>query len=93
MPKIHLRNGIQELSPLTSAVLIIVGAIVLGIFLVLGFFAFLALGTAALATAGVIAIRRWWAQRMGGDQVVHDESRQGEFIEGEFHVVNKDKNS
>jgi hypothetical protein len=56
--------------------------LVIGVLVVLGFFAFLALSAMALVAAAVIGARRWWMRR---------SSPKGDFIEGEFHVVKKPK--
>ncbi|MDA0705411.1 MAG: hypothetical protein O2907_10240 [Proteobacteria bacterium] len=82
MQKFTIKNGVEGSNPLVNLLLVIVAAIVIGVSVVLGFFAFLALSAMALVAAAVIGVRRWWLQR---------SSSKGDFIEGEFHVVKKPK--
>ena len=93
MQKIHIKNGAAGGNPLANVLVVIVGAIVIGVSLVLGFFAFLALSAAVLIGAAVITVRSWWLGRKSPQQPEPAQSASGEFIEGEFHVVKKDKNS
>lgn len=93
MQKIHIKNGLPGSNPLANALIVIVGAIVIGITLVLGFFAFLALSAAVLVAGAVIAIRSWWLGRNAPPAANPTPSSDGDLIEGEFHVVKKDKNS
>lgn len=80
-------------NPLANILVVIVGAIIIGVSIVLGFFAFLALSAIILVTAAVIGVRVWWAQRKMPKNAGSSVPVDGEFIEGEFHVVKKDKNS
>lgn len=84
MSKFTLHDRTQGGNPLVTVLLFIVTAIVIGVSIVLGFFAFLALSTLAIVSAIVVAVRHWWAKR---------QSPKGEVIEGEFHVVKRPKNS
>ena len=93
MQKIHIKNGLPGSNPLANALIIVVGAIVIGITLVLGFFAFLALSAAVLVATSVIAIRSWWLGRNTPPAAKPPPSTEGDLIEGEFHVVKKDKTS
>ena len=93
MQKIHIKNGLPGSNPLANALIVIVGAIVIGITLVLGFFAFLALSAAVLVAAAVITIRAWWIGRNAPPATNRSTAVEGDLIEGEFHVVKKDKNS
>ena len=72
---------------------VILGAIVIGVSVVLGFFAFLALSAIILVAASVIGVRVWWAGRQTPIKAAPDDTTRGDYIEGEFHVVKKDKNS
>ena len=93
MQKIYIKNGAPGGNPLANALVVIVGAIVITISLVLGFFAFLALSAVVLVAAAVIGIRAWWARRSMPKNAEPATTSDGQFIEGEFHVVKKDKNS
>jgi uncharacterized membrane protein YphA (DoxX/SURF4 family) len=93
LQKIHIKNGLQGGNPLANVLVVIVGAIVIGISIVLGFFAFLALSAVVLVAAAIIGVRVWWAKRQAPKNAEPKASADGEFIEGEFHVVKKDKTS
>ncbi len=93
MTKIYIKNGPPGGSPFANLLVVIVGAIAITVSLVLGFFAFLALSAVVLVAAAVIGIRVWWANRNMPKNAEPAASVHGEFIEGEFHVVKKDKNS
>ncbi len=88
MHKIHIKSGLPSGNPLANVLVVILGAIIIGVSVVLGFFAFLALSAIILIAATVIGVRVWWAGRQKPEKVQPDG-----VIEGEFHVVNKDKNS
>ena len=78
-------------NPLASIVVVIVGALVIGLSLVLGFVALVALAGFMLVMAVVVTIRSWWHRRQHA--VTGDEgtprSRQGgqKVIEGEYTEV------
>ena len=93
MQKIHFKGGLPGSNPLANVLVIIVGAIIISISLVLGFFAFLALSAVVLVAAAVIGVRTWWLARKMPPPPASQAERSSEFIEGEFHVVKQDKNS
>ena len=93
LQKMDLKNGMQGGNPIANILVVIVGAIVIGVSIVLGFFAFLVLSAIILTAAVVIAIRTWWARRQMPNNPETGTATQGDFIEGEFHVVKKHKNS
>lgn len=84
-------------NPLANALVVVVGTLAVAVFIVLGFFAFLALGTLVLVLAAIVGIRAWWfsrklsrraereaaaARRTGGP-----DSARIHVIEGEFREV------
>lgn len=93
MQKIYIKNGPPGGNPFANVLVVIVGAIVITVSLVLGFFAFLALSAVVLVAGAVIGIRVWWAKRKMPKHAEPTVDGSGEFIEGEFHVVKRDKNS
>ena len=86
MHKIYIRHGGQNANLLVNAVIVIVGAMLIAASLVLGFFAFLALSAIILVVALVSGLRNWWANR-------RSPKRTSDVIEGEFHVVKRNKSS
>jgi membrane protein implicated in regulation of membrane protease activity len=76
---------------------VLVGALAIGAFIVLGVVAFVALGGILLVLAAVLAIRMWWLERkvMGKrkndgvqDRFAHQSNT---VIEGEYHVVSNER--
>ena len=93
MQKIHIKNTALGSNPLANVLVVIVGAIIIGVSLVLGFFAFLALSAAVLVAAVIMSVRSWWLGRKAPRHQSPERAKDGDLIEGEFHVVKKDKNS
>jgi len=91
--KIYIRNGAQGSNPLANILVVLLGAIVIAVSIVLGFFAFLVLSATVLVAAAVIGVRVWWAKQHLPQNVASDIAPKGDLIEGEFHVVKQDKNS
>jgi len=82
-------------NPLANLLVIIVGALAIGVSIVLGFFAFLVLSGVILVMATVIGIRLWWfnrkTQRAPSAKTDQSGARStGGVIEGEYVVVDKD---
>ena len=75
--------------------MIIVGALAISASIVLGFFAFVIVGSIVLIMASVIGLRVWWFKRkMRGQVPPGGESRRtptGGVIEGEYRVVADDR--
>ena len=84
-------------NPIANALVLIVGILVIGASIVLGFFAFMVLGSVLLVLGAIVAIRVWWFNRkLRKDpeaQASPAQSAKGGVIEGEYHVVKGDKNS
>ena len=84
-------------NPLANALVVIVGTLVIGASLVLGFVAFLALGSIIAVLAAVIGIRLWWLNRRlhkqsAPDHVSRDRSTsESQVIEGEYRIVSRDR--
>ena len=84
-------------NPLTNALMVIVGAVLIGLSLVLGFVAFVAIGSVVLVMASIIGIRIWWLQRrLRKEGVLRPETTRTrgdriEIIEGEYHVVSRNR--
>ena len=84
-------------NPLANLFVVIVGALAVGVSVVLGVVAFVTLGALVLVLAAVIGIRVWWLTRKSRKQFESgaSESRRPppsvEIIEGEYHVVSTRK--
>ena len=84
-------------NPLANALVVIVGAVVIGVSFVLGLVAFVALATAVLVMAAIIGVRVWWLKRKLGARQKNPINQKGksatgsDIIEGEFRVIGPDK--
>ena len=80
-------------NPLANLLVMIVGALVVGVSIVLGVVAFITLGGLILVLAAVIGVRVWWLGRKmrkqfaAGGHAPGERSAGSEIIEGEYHVV------
>jgi hypothetical protein len=92
-----LERGLPAGSPFASALVIIVGSLAIAASILVGFFAFVILGSLLLILAAVVSIRLWWYRRkLSRDPAFqttrashHAEDRQT--IEGEYRVVIEEK--
>ena len=93
-----LGRGFPAGNPIASALVIIIGSLAIAASIVVGFFAFVILGSLLLLLAAVISIRIWWFRRkMAGNPAFR--ASQGNVraggnqptIEGEYHVVIEEK--
>lgn len=70
---------------------IIVGALAIGVSIVLGFVAFVVLGSIVAVLAAVVGLRLWWFNRKlrgrAGTGQAGERSAPGGVIEGEFQVI------
>lgn len=95
-------RGFPAGNPLANLLVIIVGALAIGASVVLGFFAFVLLGSIVLILAAIIGIRVWWFNRKLQQAARRNPSRSkagagtspsretGGVIEGEFVIIEKD---
>lgn len=89
------RNGFPVGNPIANLLVIVAGVLAIGASIVLGFFAFLAIGAVVMVAAAVIAVRVWWFNRKLRRQAPGDRSRERSrppagVIEGEYQVVDED---
>ena len=96
MRQYSTKNGLPAGNPIANVLVVIAGALVIGASIVLGFFAFVALSAIVLVSAAIIGVRVWWLNRkMGAGQArsatEQPPSAPGGVIEGEFKVVDKDR--
>ena len=93
-------RGFPAGNPIANIFVVIVGALAIGASIVLGFFAFVILGSIVLIMAALIGIRVWWFKRKMVGQVPPNGNssgdpgsgeRTGGVIEGEYQVVADDR--
>jgi predicted lipid-binding transport protein (Tim44 family) len=83
-------------NPIANVLVVIAGVLAIGVSIVLGFFAFVALSAIVLVTAAIIGVRVWWFKRKlqkgspAGSASAEDSTVHG-VIEGEYHEVQKDR--
>ncbi len=84
-------RGFPAGNPIANALVIIAGTLMIAASLVIGFFAFVVLGSAFLILAAVVGIRMWWINRK-----IAKATRKGQrpgvdpgatMIEGEYTVI------
>ena len=91
-----VKTGFPAGNPIANALVIVAGVLVIAASIVLGFFAFIALGAIVLVTAAFVGIRVWWLKRkMGPDQQGYRNAGEPHsphrVIEGEYKVVRKER--
>ena len=92
-----LGRGSPAGGPIASALVIIVGSLVIAASIVVGFFAFLFLGSLLLVLATIVTIRLWWIRRrtakgpLPGASTGPAADRTPRTIEGEYRVVIDEK--
>jgi len=89
-----VNRGFPAGNPIANIFVIIVGALAISASIVLGFFAFVIIGSIVLIMASIIGLRVWWFKRqMRGRMPPGSESTSapaGGVIEGEYRVVADD---
>ena len=96
MRQYSVKSGLPAGNPIANVLVVIAGVLAIGVSIVLGFFAFVALSAIVLVTAAIIGVRVWWFKRKlqkgspagsasTGGSTVHG------VIEGEYHEVQKDR--
>ena len=96
--KIFLSNrGVFSKNPIVNLFIIISGIIVTVASLVLGFFAFLIIGSIVLVLISVIGIRMWWLNHKiyknmssKNKERSNGNSKNKGFIEGEYNIIDDD---
>ena len=86
-----INRGLPAGNPIANLFVIVVGALVIGVSVVLGFVAFVVLGSILVVLAGVVGLRLWWFNRKLRSQAPDKQTRHaggnGGVIEGEFQVL------
>ena len=89
-------RGLPAGNPIASALVIVVGTLAIGASILLGFLAFVVLGSIILVIAGIVGMRLWWFNRRlrknTGDRHTASAGREAanDVIEGEYRVVHMD---
>ena len=88
-------RGIPAGNPIANVFVVIIGALAIGASIVLGFFAFVVLGSIVLVLGAIVGLRVWWFNRKLRNQPGMGKPQQpappGGVIEGEYHVVKGDE--
>ena len=91
-------RGFSAGNPIANALVVIVGALAIAASIVLGFVAFVVLGSIILVLAAIVGIRVWWFNRQlrrragaARPRGSADPGSTGGVIEGEYHVVKGDE--
>jgi len=89
-----INRGFPAGNPIANVFVIIVGTLAIAASIVLGFFAFVVVGSIVLIMAAVIGLRVWWFKRQLRSQMSarneKNASATGGVIEGEYRVVADD---
>jgi membrane protein implicated in regulation of membrane protease activity len=84
-------RGLSAGNPIANLLVIVAGALVIGVSVVLGFVAFVVLGSIVLMLASIVGLRLWWfnrkLRRQPSDTRARDAAGQIGVIEGEFEVL------
>ena len=96
MGQYSARNGLPAGNPIANILVVIAGALAIGVSIVLGFFAFVALSAIVLVTAAIIGVRVCWFKRKLQKGSTTETANTGPtaahgVIEGEYHEVHKDR--
>ncbi len=90
-----VNRGFPAGNPIANIFVIIVGALAIGASVVLGFFAFVIIGSVVLIMASIIGLRVWWFKRqLRGQMPPSGETSStttGGVIEGEYQIVADDR--
>lgn len=90
-----VNRGFPAGNPIANLFVIIVGALVIGASIVLGFFAFVIVGSIVLIMASIIGLRVWWFKQKLRARAPADSAsgnaNNGGVIEGEYQVVADDR--
>ena len=81
-------------NPIANALVVIVGALAIGLSFILGVVAFIALGAVLLVLGAIIGIRIWWMnRRMSRTRARQTSEQPSGVIEGEYRVVVEERDS
>ena len=91
-----LNRGFSAGNPIANVFVIVVGTLAIGVSIVLGFVAFVVLGSIVAVLAAVIGLRIWWLnrglRRQARKAPAAERPASGGVIEGEYHVIDDRRN-
>lgn len=98
MRQTFTKHGVSASNPIANALVVLAGALIVGVTVVLGFFAFLILSAVVMVAASIIGVRVWWFKRQlrrtaGANTEPAKGNAGGDLIEGEFQVVDSDRDT
>ena len=86
-----MQRGLPAGNPIANTLVVIVGALAIGASIVLGFFAFVVLGSILLVLGAIIGLRVWWFNRRLNREMqragTSNDTNTSGVIEGEYTVV------
>jgi len=87
-------RGLPAGNPIANIFVVLVGALVIGVSVVLGFVALVVLGSVVAVLASIIGLRLWWfnrkLKRQGQNSPTARPVEPGGVIEGEYRIVEDD---
>lgn len=88
-------RGLPAGNPIANIFVILAGALIIAVSVVLGFVAFVVLGSIVAIFAATIGVRLWWFNRKlrskGGSAPPTGPTKSSTYIEGEYSVVEDDR--
>jgi len=88
-------RGLPAGNPIANIFVVLAGALIIAVSVVLGFVAFVVLGSIVAILAATIGIRLWWFNRklrkQGGSAQTTSQTQSSTYIEGEYSVVEDDR--
>ena len=89
------KRGFPAGNPIANALVIVVGALAIGVSLVLGFVAFVILASLLVVFSAFVGLRLWWFNRKFRRRRENYREQTGNsadgFIEGEYRVVDDER--
>ncbi len=88
-------RGFPAGNPIANIFVVVVGVLAIGVSIVLGFVAFVVLGSIVAVLAAIVGLRLWWfnrkLRRRPETTRPNESTAGGGVIEGEFHVIESDR--
>ena len=90
-----MKHSLQTGNPFANLLVIVAGALLIGVSIVVSVFAFAVLGAVILFAAAIIGLRVWWVNRRLGRKLNWntgrgDHAHRPDVIEGEYREVRRE---